>query len=85
MCGLFCGFVFAYEEYQRRDGDIAEAIHIKFPKSYDDICDGNFKVPDTKRLDTMLGKALKAILDDKDDDFGGEPVDPDDSTAIFSR
>ena len=31
--GLFCGFVFAFEEYQRRDDSIAERTIIKFPKS----------------------------------------------------
>ncbi len=74
LCGLFCGFVFAYEEYQRRDGDIAEAIHIKFPKSYDDICDGNFKVPDTKKFERPVAPPSGI----PNDDFDGVPVDPND-------
>ena len=73
--GLFCGFIFAYEEYQRRDGSIAEAIHIKFPKPAQDIRDGNFKVPDTKKFE----RPAAAQLNIPNDEFDvGEPVPPDD-------
>lgn len=74
--GLLCGFIFAAEEYQRRDGSIAEAIHIKFPKSTTDINNGNFKVPAVKRLD----KPADAAQDINQGDIfnSGEPIDQND-------
>ena len=72
--GLFCGFIFAYEEYERRDGSIAESVHIKFPKPAQDIRDGNFRVPDTKKFE----RTDAAQVDIPNDDFVGEPIDPND-------
>lgn len=71
--GQFCGFVFAGEEYQKRDGSISERVFIKFPKKIEDIRSGNFKLPDTKRLEK------KSSTDIVDIDFGGEPISPDDT------
>lgn len=48
--GLKCGFVFAQEEYQKRDNSIATLCVVKFPKNVDDILDGNFTVPPLKQL-----------------------------------
>ena len=71
--GLLCGFVFAAEEYQRLDKSIGERLAIKFPKKIEDIRSGNFKLPDTKRLEK------KSSTDIVDIDFGGEPINPDDT------
>lgn len=71
--GQLCGFVFAGEEYQKRDGSISERVFIKFPKKIEDIRSGNFKLPDTKRLEK------KSSTDIVDIDFGGEPISPDDT------
>ena len=66
--GLFCGFIFALEEYQRRDESLAERAVIKFPKSTNDIRDGNFKIPDLKKFEKHDTPT------DTQDPFGGTPV-----------
>lgn len=73
--GLLCGFIFGVEEYERRDGSIAEKVQAKFPKPVPDIHNGNFKVPDVKRLE----KQSPATQVESSDDFsGGNPLDPAD-------
>lgn len=71
LCGLLCGFVFAAEEYEKRDGSIAERVVIKFPKAIEDIRRGNFKIPDTKKIEKTAAPTDKY-------DFGGSPVNDDD-------
>lgn len=66
--GLLCGFIFANEQYQKRDGSIGERVVIKFPKSIEDIRNANFKVPDTKRLEKT------ATTPAPNDEFDGSPV-----------
>lgn len=66
--GLLCGFIFASEEYQKRDGSIGERVVIKFPKTIEDIRNHNFKIPDTKKNDKT------ASQDVTNDDFQGTPV-----------
>lgn len=67
--GLLCGFVFAAEEYPKRDDSIAERVVIKFPKFAEDIRNGNFKIPDTKKLEKTTSTTPAT-----NDIFGGEPV-----------
>ena len=69
--GLLCGFVFASEEYEKRDGSIAERVVIKFPKTVEDIRNGNFKIPATKKIEKTAAPADQS-------DFGGTPVNDDD-------
>lgn len=64
--GKLCGFVFAAEEYQKRDSSIAERTVIKFPKVVSDIRDGNFKIPDTKKFEKPPETTPK-------DEFDGTP------------
>ena len=71
--GLLCGFIFASEEYLKRDGSIAEHVVIKFPKSVEDIHNGNFIIPDTKKLEKSA-----ATSPADNDIFGGVSVDADD-------
>lgn len=66
--GLACGFVFALEEFQRRDYSIATRSVIKFPKSIQDIRDGKFSIPDIKKIDKHDTQK------ESKDFFGGEPV-----------
>ena len=65
--GLFIGFIFAQEEYQRRDGSIATRVVVKFPRNVADIRNKNFSVPDIKRL-------APAAESQKPDVFAGTPV-----------
>lgn len=67
LIGKLCGFVFADEEYQKQNGDIATRAVVRTPKTIDDIRDGNFKVPPLKKMDpskikpkTNSGDAKKA-------------------------
>ena len=48
--GCLIGFVFAEEEYTKKDGSIGTRSFAKFPKVVDDIRSGNFSVPETKKL-----------------------------------
>lgn len=66
--GQLCGFIFAAEEYQKRNGSIAERVVIKFPGSIEDIRNGNFKVPETKRLEKTAAPPTTK------DEFDGSPV-----------
>ena len=48
--GCFVGFVFAEEEYQKRDGSIGVRTVTKFPLSTVDLNNNNFTVPELKKL-----------------------------------
>ena len=49
--GRLIGFIFAEEEYQKKDGSIGSRTFAKFPKTVDDIRSNNFAVPESKKLD----------------------------------
>ena len=69
--GLLIGFVFAEEEYQKKDGSIASKVIPVFPKSLADIQSGNFTVP--------LKKSLQPSTPAQSNDiFGGSRIDPSD-------
>lgn len=71
--GLLCGFIFGAEEYEKKNGDIATRIFAKFPRTVGEIREGKFTVPELKKL-----QAAPAANAPKDD-WGGTPVDPDDT------
>ena len=73
LIGTFCGFVFAGEEYQKRDGSIGERTVIKFPKTIADIRSGNFRIPDTKKWNKPATEETVSK-----DAFGGTSVPDDD-------
>lgn len=68
---LLIGFVFAEEEYYKRDGTVATRSVIKFPKTTDDIREKNFSVPDLKKVSPQNTNYSQ-------DDFAGTPVDSSD-------
>lgn len=49
--GCFIGFIFAEEEYFKKDGSTGSRTFAKFPKPVDVIRSGNFTVPDLKKLE----------------------------------
>lgn len=51
LVGKLCGFVFADEEYQKQNGDIAVRAVVRIPKNISDIRDGDFTVPPLKKMD----------------------------------
>lgn len=75
--GKFIGFIFAQEEYQKKNGDIATRVFPKFPKSIDDIQNNNFTVPELKKLPATQPTDKKPNYSDYD--FGGSSVDPNDT------
>lgn len=57
LVGKQIGFIFADEEYQKQNGDIATRAVARFPKTVSDIRDGDFTVPAIKKLDaSKVGK-----------------------------
>lgn len=52
LVGKTLGVVFGYEEYAANDGNIKERLYVKSCMSADRIREGDFKVPDFKRLKT---------------------------------
>ena len=72
--GCLCGFVFASEEYTKKNGEVGTRTFAKFPRSVDDIREGKFTVPELKNLDKKSAPANTAA----NDSFGGTPVANDD-------
>ena len=65
------GMVFVEEESEF-NGNVTVKVVPKIPKSVEDIRKGNFKVPELKRLPDSSKDTGK-------DDFGGTPVNPNDT------
>ena len=49
LVGKLIGFVFADEEYQKQNGDIATRAVVRTPKTVAEIRDGDFTVPRSKK------------------------------------
>lgn len=47
---LKCGAIFGEEEYEKNDGSIGTTVKIKFIRSVKCIQEGNFKVPEIKKI-----------------------------------
>lgn len=71
--GCIIGFIFAEEEYQKKDGSIGSRTFAKFPKPADDIRQGNFTVPELKKLDAPKAQPTKS-----DGVYIGEPLNIED-------
>lgn len=65
--GLIIGFIFAEEEYEKRDGSISTRIFPKFPATVDKIRNHDFSVPELRKLS-------KPAPIQSNDSFDGEPV-----------
>ena len=50
LVGCLVGFVISYEEYQKNNGNIGQRERVAYQKSIQKIRDGDFKVPELKRL-----------------------------------
>lgn len=48
--GRLCGFIFGDKEYQKTDGGIGTNAQVTFSKSVNQIREGNFKIPPTKKF-----------------------------------
>ncbi len=69
---LKCGAIFGEEEYERMDGSIGITTKIKFIRTVKAIQDGNFKIPELKKLQPK-GEAfedyINAVTSDQDMPF----------------
>lgn len=64
---LKCGAIFGEEEYERMDGSIGTSTKVKFIRTVKAIQDGNFKVPEIKKLPEK-GEAFEDFLNSVDSD-----------------
>ena len=76
--GKLCGFIFAQEEYSPKNstGIVRIRSFAKFPRTVDDIRNGNFTVPDLKKLPVSNSSTPAP---DPNDPFAGTPIDPSDT------
>lgn len=65
---LKCGAIFGEEEYEKMDGSIGTSTKVKFIRTIKSIQDGNFKVPELKRI-TPKGEAFESLASVYDDDL----------------
>lgn len=69
---LKCGAIFGEEEYERLDGSIGISTKIKFIRTVQAIQEGNFKVPELKKL-PQKGEAFEdfvnSVASEDDDDL----------------
>ena len=70
LVDLKCGAIFGEEEHQKMDGSVGTTTKVKFIRTIKAIQDGNFKVPELKKLPEK-GEAFEdfvnSVTSDKDD------------------
>lgn len=70
LVDLKCGAIFGEEEYEKMDGSVGTTTKVKFIRTIKAIQDGNFKVPELKKLPEK-GEAFEdfvnSVTSDKDD------------------
>lgn len=58
---LKCGAIFGEEEYEKLDGSIGTSTKVKFIRTVKSIQDGNYKIPEIKRL-PQKGEAFEDFI-----------------------
>ena len=70
LADLKCGAIFGEEEYEKMDGSVGTTTKVKFIRTIKAIQDGNFKVPELKKLPEK-GEAFEdfvnSVTSDKND------------------
>ena len=70
LAKLKCGAIFGEEEYEKMDGSVGTTTKVKFIRTVKAIQDGNFKVPELKKLPEK-GEAFEdfvnSVTSDNDD------------------
>lgn len=64
---LKCGAIFGEEEYEKMDGSIGTSTKVKFIRTVKAIQDGNFKVPELKKL-PKKGEAFEDFINSTSSD-----------------
>lgn len=67
LVGLKCGAIFGEEEYERLDGSIGISTKIKYIRTIKTIQEGNYKVPEIKKL-PQKGEAFEDFVNSVDSD-----------------
>lgn len=67
LVGLKCGAIFVEEEYERTDGSIGISCKVRFIRTVKCIQDGNFEVPELKKLPARGDAAEFSGAADNDD------------------
>ena len=67
LANLKCGGIFGEEEYEKMDGSVGTTTKIKFIRTVKAIQDGNFKVPEIKKL-PQKGEAFEDFINSVDND-----------------
>ena len=57
LVGLYLGVVLGYEEYETNAGDVKERLYVKSCKTAKQIQEGDFKVPELKKLKAKTNAA----------------------------
>lgn len=76
--GCLIGFVFAEEEYPKKDGSTGIRTFAKFPKVVDDIRSGNFTVPEMKKLSETKSSTTTETAAERTSSFIDKSFDLDD-------
>ena len=58
LVGLYVGAVLAYEEYEANDGNVKERIYLKSIKTAAQIREGDYKVPELKKLKAQTAATI---------------------------
>lgn len=70
LANLKCGAIFGEEEYEKMDGSVGTTTKVKFIRTIKAIQDGNFKIPELKKIPEK-GEAFEdfvnSVTSDKDD------------------
>lgn len=61
LADLKCGAIFGEEEYEKMDGSVGTSTKVKFIRTVKVIQDGNFKVPELKKL-PQKGEAFEDFV-----------------------
>lgn len=73
LVGCVVGVTLQEEEYERKDGNIGVSLKVKEIKTVQQILDGDFKIPETKRLNKANTTAVVTPVFHPIDDFDDMP------------
>lgn len=61
LANLKCGAIFGEEEYEKLDGSVGKSTKVKFIRTVKSIEEGNFKIPEIKKL-PQKGEAFEDFV-----------------------
>lgn len=67
LIGKYVGLVLGEEEYIAKDGSVKTRLYVKDSKSVEDIKNGNFKIPEIKKVERPAAPEFQVVADTDDD------------------